>query len=97
MLFYASFDFKSFQSQRNFIPEIVFLFKSSTQFSFSSFIDKRAKCINIVMVEVKSGLCVLSKSVNKAPAYGNKKKALVGWVVSSKDGISQGFRPVFHT
>ena len=100
MLFYASFDFKSFQSQRNFIPEIVFLFKSNTQFSFSSFmIDKRAKCITTysIMVEVKSGLCVFSKSVNKAPAYGNKKKALVGWVVSSKDGISQGFRPVFHT
>ena len=98
MLFYASFDFKSFQSQRNFISEIVFLFKSNTQFSFSSFmIDKRAKCITIEMVEVKSGLCVFSKSVNKAPAYGNKKKALVGWVVSSKDGISQGFRPVFHT
>ena len=75
-----------------------YFFSNQIHSSFWSFvIDKIAKCINKVIVETKSGLCVFSKSVNKAPAYGNKKKALVGWVVSSKDGISQGFRPVFHT
>ena len=119
MLFHASFDFKSFQSER--ILKIVFLFTSNAPLSLKPFIwsskagitikvwsvyyslIKVLSLIFIFIIKFIFGACALVslfKQCEWAPARMEIRRRLlplVGWVVSSKDGISQGFRPVFHT